>query len=383
MKKSITIICLFLGFLAEAQDSPPQDLRFSPATQKTPRLRLNEYEIGVNHSFYIYRNCVYRVVASSGSAWLIRVTDIRNDSIYYDHFGEITSYHRDTLFRLHPSEIITISTYENALGQLFNSIDLHNYKFTFEPASNKRSLPVSSATLWSLDSSRSATVELVNFLHGKTVSFIFLKCNKAFYYNENASLDCEDGIAIDGPPPYPANRRDVVWFTPSRAREINGLNIGIQTFGLNRDSVRITGLNLNADILSAIFTVYMPFIRRDSTRNLKNMPDTVSYSEAVDKIYGVSLSGGGLLGPGLVRGASINGLWCMLTVMDGVCITGLYNRIEQFRGLAIASFGNSSIKGTGLQIGLVNKCKHLKGVQIGLWNENSKRKLPLINWNFN
>lgn len=383
MKKLITIICLFLSSVAGAQEGTPQDLYFSPSHQKSPRFRSNEYEIGVNHAFYIYRNCVYRVVAYSGSSWLIRVTDIRNDSIYYDHFGEITSYHRDTLFRLHPNQISTISTYENTLAQLFNTINLNNYKFTFGPASNTRSLPVGSATVWSLDSTRSATVELVNFLHGKSVSLVFLKCNKGFYYNQKASLDCEDGIAIDGPPPYPANRRDVVWFTPSSAREINGLNIGIQSFGMNRDSVRIAGLNLNADLLSAIFTMYLPFLPRDSTRRLKNMPDTISYSEAVDKMYGVSISGGGILGPGLVRGATINGLWCMVTVMDGVCITGLFNRIGEFRGLAIGSLGNSSIKGTGLQIGLVNKCKHLKGVQIGLWNENSKRKLPLINWNFN
>ena len=36
----------------------------------------------------------------------------------------------------------------------------------------------------------------------------------------------------------------------------------------------------------------------------------------------------------------------------------------------------------GLQIGVVNKSKNLRGIQIGIWNVNQKRRLPLINWNF-
>ncbi len=36
----------------------------------------------------------------------------------------------------------------------------------------------------------------------------------------------------------------------------------------------------------------------------------------------------------------------------------------------------------GLQIGVVNKAKRLRGIQLGIWNINERRKLPLINWNF-
>lgn len=36
----------------------------------------------------------------------------------------------------------------------------------------------------------------------------------------------------------------------------------------------------------------------------------------------------------------------------------------------------------GLQIGIRNKSDNMKGIQIGLWNVNGKRKLPIINWNF-
>jgi len=34
----------------------------------------------------------------------------------------------------------------------------------------------------------------------------------------------------------------------------------------------------------------------------------------------------------------------------------------------------------GVQIGLFNQTKKMKGVQIGLWNINEKRSLPFINW---
>ena len=34
----------------------------------------------------------------------------------------------------------------------------------------------------------------------------------------------------------------------------------------------------------------------------------------------------------------------------------------------------------GVQIGVLNKAKNLKGLQIGLWNKNQHRSLPFINW---
>ena len=41
--------------------------------------------------------------------------------------------------------------------------------------------------------------------------------------------------------------------------------------------------------------------------------------------------------------------------------------------------GNKTKKGNGLQIGLVNVAKEMRGVQIGLWNKTGKRGLPIIN----
>ncbi len=40
---------------------------------------------------------------------------------------------------------------------------------------------------------------------------------------------------------------------------------------------------------------------------IRNMPDTIDYKEAKDKIYGLSISGGGVLG-GRIHGVAFNGL---------------------------------------------------------------------------
>lgn len=382
MKKFITLTWILIATVATAQSSIVQNLYFAPRQGKT-RFSANDFEMASHKAFYMYRNGVYRIHTTNAGAWLIRITDIRNDSIYYEHFGAITSYKKDTLFRLHPSEISIISTNLNSFAQMFSTVYLNNYNWYFTNDQQPKIFNNKEVELWTPDSSQLQKVELVQFVQNKSTAYIFLKCNKAFFYNEHATLNCYEGLAMDGPPPYPANRRDVVWFTPSQAREINGLGIGLQTMGLNRDSIRISGLNINADLLTVMLTLYLPFVPRDSTWRLKNLPDTIAYSEAVDKVYGLSLSGGGLIGPGKMYGLAINGLTSMMTVTKGVYITGLYNKVEEFHGVVIAGVGNKSIKGSGLQIGLVNKCKHLRGIQLGLWNVNSKRKLPLINWNFN
>ncbi|QEC42330.1 LA_2272 family surface repeat-containing protein [Pseudobacter ginsenosidimutans] len=384
MKKIIAIICLVTGITASAaaQDSVVQNLHFYHVLHSNAPFNTNDYESGGKKPFYIYRNCVYRIYLWQGGNWLIRVTDIRNDSIYYQHFGPQTSYRKDSLFRLHPLEINSILTYEQSLGQMFNTIQLVNYRAVFSYDLHPKRFPERTVMLYSRDSTRGEKVKLVTFLHAKSTALLFLKCNRPYYYYDTTTLDCENGVALTPPPPYPKFERNVVWFTPSRAQQINGLNIGIQTFGFNKDPLTIKGVNLNADLMGAIITMYLPFIPRDSAYKIRNMPDTIWYSEAVDKIHGLSISGGGLIGAGRLDGVAFNGLICLLTVSKGICITGLNNRIDEFHGLVIAGLGNRSIKGSGLQIGLVNKCKHLRGIQIGLWNENGRRKFPIINWNF-
>lgn len=56
------------------------------------------------------------------------------------------------------------------------------------------------------------------------------------------------------------------------------------------------------------------------------------------------------------------------------------NFAYEFHGLQISGENHISKKGAGIQVGLFNKSNNFKGFQLGLWNVNEKRKLPLINW---
>jgi hypothetical protein len=67
---------------------------------------------------------------------------------------------------------------------------------------------------------------------------------------------------------------------------------------------------------------------------------------------------------------------------NGAQIGFLGNKSKRVKGVQICTGKNQSERMTGVQIGAVNKATHLKGLQIGLWNVNSKRKLPLVNWDF-
>src|SRR6218665_430864 len=54
----------------------------------------------------------------------------------------------------------------------------------------------------------------------------------------------------------------------------------------------------------------------------------------------------------------------------------------QMYGLQAGFVGNSSVRARGVPIGIYNEAKDLRGIQIGVWNKNGRRSLPIINWQF-
>lgn len=59
-------------------------------------------------------------------------------------------------------------------------------------------------------------------------------------------------------------------------------------------------------------------------------------------------------------------------------VVGAYNQSVKLDGLQIGLV-NQTIKNHGLQIGLFNR-SYSKGFQLGIWNKNAKRSLPIFNW---
>jgi hypothetical protein len=96
------------------------------------------------------------------------------------------------------------------------------------------------------------------------------------------------------------------------------------------------------------------------------------------------------------NGISLTGLANYLGINNGLQIARLLNDCGVSNGVQVACFSHAiyakglQIGGCniakngmkGVQIGLYNRCKNCSGIQIGLWNKNDKRSLPLVNWKF-
>ena len=380
-KAVIILLAMLMVQTANAQEQTYQNL-YILCKGDTPVIANPQYDYVLSRTgFYIYRNCIYKLKLKNKLLLNAKVLDIKNDSLYCvmrDDQGYYDAEHKayNDTFSLHPSQIRSIR-YDG----FFPFTDERKFrighaKYVFEKSEKPKEFKSLLSQRYSYDSSSSTIYREVASLEGRS---------KIDMHYEPA-----------GPPvihkykPEPVPRivnekplaiRKVIWFTPSRSAEITGLNIGLQSANFNEHSLTIRGVNLNADIFS-MFLIIGGLFTLSRGNTLINMPDTLENDNIDTKIYGLSISAGGLFGDDIIKGVSINGGLCKANRADGLIITGTQNFLFEFRGVAISAVRNLSTYGKGLQIGLLNICKHFKGVQIGLWNVNSRRKLPFINWCF-
>jgi hypothetical protein len=384
MKRRIIIICLIFFLSAAigfAQEGASQNLYFVKKG-KTAVFKDREYQPRKGRAFYIYRNCIYNVVLKD-KRWLrIRVADIRNDSIYYALYvsaNEAASDNAriDTL-ALHPSQLRKMKLIGDRIMGLYSNFSLRNKRYVFEAGDTLKGFRHDTIVSYSKDSSRSVTYELVPYLTAQGINLLYEQRGITYYYEGLKPRVDEDTT----PRKKPLPPKKWVWFTPTNVNKISGLNLGIQTMTTaDNDSLIIRGVNINADLLSMFGTMYAIFFIFN-TPHPNSYPDSVNKKEINSEVTGLSLSGGGLIGDMRVRGLSINGGMSSVVETTGLHISGILNTVGEFRGVVISGVCNRAIKGRGLQIGLLNHCKNLKGIQLGLWNVNSKRSLPFINWGF-
>jgi len=358
---------------AAAQDSAYQNLYFIKKGHEATFDKA-DFQPGKD-AFYIYRNCVYDFVLNNGKLISARVVGIRNDSIYYTIYISQTTTPPDTQ-SLHPADLKKIRMIGDRIFGLYKNYPLRRCTYVFENTREPKAFPHLKDTVYAKDSSRSTVYEVVPYLTLQGIDQLYQQCGITCYYQGIGPAACED-TTQKGPPII----KKGIWITPSNVNKIKGVNIGLLTANLNEKPLAINGVNLNADILTAFLSVYA-VLSIKSTSSLINMPDTIDRSDIRDTVTGLSLSGGGLAGDLQLKGVSINGLICTAIETKGVVITGTQNLTNTFKGVEITSLRNRAIQGRGVQIGLLNICKHLKGIQLGLWNVNSKRKLPIINWSF-
>lgn len=177
----------------------------------------------------------------------------------------------------------------------------------------------------------------------------------------------------------------IVGFSPSKnVRNVNGILFKYWEEEEDFTPKKVNGLGVGGNFLG----VFLPFLL------LFNLPDALSKGSLnndyqiipenkMNKINGVQLS---LITmePTVTNGLEINVSSNInaYAITNGLAASPLYNLHHEIKGVSVAPLANVGQKCRGLQIGLYNSCKDFRGVQIGGWNENGKRKLPLINWNF-
>ena len=185
-------------------------------------------------------------------------------------------------------------------------------------------------------------------------------------------------------------QRNVLWFSPTRAHQINGIALSGMSSDLvyKNDSLQVNGLRVEADPLTVIFLPYIliqsvqvPFANVDTTKRYSyRVPDTIGASKTFMNGINISLLGGSDMNS--IKGINISSFATYAGDIKGISTSLLTNTTFDFKGILIAGLLNDTNKGSGLQVALFNRCKDCKGVQVGLLNKMGKRTLPIINMRF-
>jgi hypothetical protein len=187
----------------------------------------------------------------------------------------------------------------------------------------------------------------------------------------------------------PPKTRNGLWFLYSKAKTINGIGLSVNALSDTEPYLNTTvnGLNLQIDpIMFMAASIALVHLIDPEFRN--------RYSYGEDSMRTDSIRG--FLPHLVTNGVNIkftsavtektNGLNIHLIDISDNSTNGMVisfaGKRNVVNGFAIAAFSNVDKTVRGVQMGLFNKVHRLKGFQLGLWNINQKRSMPLINWAF-
>ncbi|MGE8511907.1 MAG: LA_2272 family surface repeat-containing protein [Chryseobacterium culicis] len=171
--------------------------------------------------------------------------------------------------------------------------------------------------------------------------------------------------------------------SPSKnVRNINGILFKYYDEEDHFKPKKVNGLGMGFNVMGIFLPPLMLFTLQPDHWNLNN-DYVILRREKMNTINGLQLS---LINmePTVTNGLEINISSNVNTyaVTNGMSVSPFFNLHHEMKGVSVAPLANIGQKCRGIQIGLYNKCKDFRGIQIGGWNENGRRKLPLINWNF-
>lgn len=186
--------------------------------------------------------------------------------------------------------------------------------------------------------------------------------------------------------------RYLAWYLPSSNSRINGLGIGLVLNKLEKPPLIVTTVVNGVSIEIIGYGAVIPMMGGDpvtnkpdsfylDSANIESELNNFNYPNYI--INGITISPGGTnTTDANINGINISGIATATGKMNGVSMSLLYNGSGIVNGVSIGIIGNNTIQSNGLQIGLFTTTKRLRGIQIGLWNKNEKRSLPIFNWNF-
>ena len=168
------------------------------------------------------------------------------------------------------------------------------------------------------------------------------------------------------------------WTFQQRDTRIYGLSVGLWNF--YRKPLNTTTNGLRIALIGEGILVPMaprsPIPESDSLyRELKKSPSS-------ERINGICLSGSGNMGEYNINGIALGFIGQANTKLNGISAGLMMNFALAHNGIQLSVHRNECYAMNGIQIGIVNISKRTRGIQLGLWNKNEKRKLPIINWNF-
>jgi len=169
-----------------------------------------------------------------------------------------------------------------------------------------------------------------------------------------------------------------VWTIHQKNINIYGLSAGLWNFS-NEDRNTVSNgirIALIGEGIIAPFAPTGPSMIEDS------MFQKINKETFSEKINGINLAGTGNLGDYIINGISLGFVGQLNAKVNGISAALMVNYAGVHNGIQLAVFFNDTYKMRGIQVGMCNKSKHTKGLQIGFWNINERRKLPILNWNF-
>lgn len=335
-----------------------------------------------SHGFYLYRNCIYDISLTYGTRYNGRLVDIRQDTLLFTNYfnGAVAALHHQTLdtMLIEISRLDRLNLVADRSMGIFQRISFSKYEFIFKKQAKHCSLRSDWTQLYSNDTTWH---ELVPFLTAQGLDLLYEEKGLTYYY-QGSGMQKRD----EEPADTTYDVRNFIWYTPNEVEKINGLAIGMMADNMKnedngrRDSLKINGVNAELNFMY-VFGLFNGNFSGPYADSLAFYDGSVKGKYEV-VINGLNLSMVGSSMEMKINGVNIAGANTVVDDINGISVSGLNNFCYVLNGLSVAAARNRAQRAKGLQVALYNKATDLRGVQIGLWNVNGRRSLPLINWQF-